>query len=92
MYDLAHTRHGSLNAMSVPSPCIQICTMDSVSGYCQGCWRTLDEIAAWSSLGDADKLRVWRALRQRQIAAHRPLSDTARETPQASAGRTRQQD
>ncbi|MDE1951441.1 MAG: DUF1289 domain-containing protein [Betaproteobacteria bacterium] len=55
--------------MSVPSPCIQICAMDTTSGYCQGCWRTLDEIAAWSTLSDPDKLRLWRVLRQRRETA-----------------------
>ena len=58
--------------MSVPSPCIQVCAMSQATGLCQGCWRTLDEIAAWGTLSDADKLLVWRALRSRKQAALRP--------------------
>ncbi len=52
--------------MAVPSPCIQVCRIDPASGLCSGCLRTLDEIARWSALPDADKLRVWRLIRQRR--------------------------
>ena len=31
---------------SVPSPCINVCKMNERSGLCEGCLRTLDEIAA----------------------------------------------
>ncbi|TWU60124.1 hypothetical protein Poly51_03980 [Rubripirellula tenax] len=31
------------------SPCIQVCTIDQ-QGVCEGCHRTLDEIAAYSRL------------------------------------------
>jgi hypothetical protein len=48
--------------MSVPSPCIDVCRMDVATGWCEGCRRTLDEIAAWGQLDDAAKLAVWRAL------------------------------
>jgi uncharacterized protein len=50
----------------VPSPCINVCTMDDKTGLCQGCWRTLDEIAWWSQLDDDDKRAVWAALRLRR--------------------------
>ena len=52
--------------MSVPSPCISVCRMDAKSGLCEGCQRTLDEIAAWSVMDDADKQAVWDALPQRR--------------------------
>ncbi len=52
-------------AAEVPSPCVSVCRMDSASGYCEGCFRTLDEIAAWSRLGDADKRNVWRFIAER---------------------------
>jgi uncharacterized protein len=56
----------------VPSPCVSICVMDEGSGLCQGCWRTLDEIAVWSLLDDPEKRDVWAALRQRRLQARRP--------------------
>jgi|GEM_PF-833499 len=55
----------------VPSPCSSICRMDQATGWCQGCARTLPEIAAWAGLDEADKRRVWALLpeRRRQMGA-----------------------
>ena len=52
----------------VPSPCISICRMDAASGFCEGCLRTIQEIAAWSRMADADKRSVWRAIELRAQA------------------------
>ena len=30
----------------MPSPCINVCRMDERTGWCEGCQRTLTEIAA----------------------------------------------
>lgn len=49
----------------VPSPCICVCTMDPGTGWCVGCYRTIEEIAAWSGLSDAQKREVWRCLVER---------------------------
>jgi predicted Fe-S protein YdhL (DUF1289 family) len=40
------------------TPCIKICTFDPVSGLCAGCGRTLDEIAAWANLSEAERRLV----------------------------------
>ncbi len=74
--------------MSVPSPCIQVCAMSQATGLCQGCWRTLDEIAAWSTLSDADKLQVWRALRARKQAALRSPGGGGADAAGDAAGNT----
>lgn len=42
----------------VPSPCISLCVMDGQRRYCQGCRRTLGEIAAWRGLSDDEKRAV----------------------------------
>jgi len=57
----------------VASPCISVCVLDPATGVCTGCFRTLDEIAAWSVLDDAAKLAVWAALpaRRAQVKALR---------------------
>ena len=63
----------------VPSPCNSICTIDQVTGCCAGCFRTLDEIAMWSVLDDAEKRAVWRELPGRRAAAEaksRPWTGT----------------
>jgi uncharacterized protein len=49
----------------VPSPCVSVCRMDAATGWCEGCLRTLEEIAAWSRLGDEDKRRVWAGIEER---------------------------
>jgi len=40
--------------------------MDETTGLCRGCRRTLDEIARWSVMHDADKRAVIAALSQRE--------------------------
>jgi predicted Fe-S protein YdhL (DUF1289 family) len=30
-----------------PSPCISVCQIDNKTGYCIGCYRTIDEIRDW---------------------------------------------
>ena len=39
--------------------------MDEATGLCQGCWRTLGEIAGWSAMDEAAKRVVWQHLAQR---------------------------
>lgn len=46
----------------MPSPCISVCRMHAASGWCEGCHRTLDEIARWSAMSEAEKRAVWKAL------------------------------
>jgi predicted Fe-S protein YdhL (DUF1289 family) len=48
-----------------PSPCVGVCRIDAPTGLCAGCLRTLEEIAAWGSLDDGEKRRVWRLLATR---------------------------
>ena len=50
----------------VPSPCIDVCRIDARSGRCQGCRRTLDEIAAWSGLDDGGRRAIWARLPGRE--------------------------
>lgn len=60
---------------AVPSPCVSVCQMNPRTGWCEGCFRTIDEIASWSALDEADKRRVWAQLTQRQ-ATQTPGSTT----------------
>jgi uncharacterized protein len=42
--------------------------MDPGTGWCEGCHRTIDEIAAWSRMDDGAKRAVWSDLdRRRQL-------------------------
>lgn len=49
----------------VPSPCIGICRMDAKTGLCEGCQRTIDEIARWSGGSEAWKRSVWEEIARR---------------------------
>ncbi len=53
----------------VPSPCVSVCLMGPASQLCDGCFRTLDEIAAWSAMDDDGKRGVWQSLVQRASEA-----------------------
>jgi len=55
-------------ASGIPSPCISVCRMDARSGWCEGCMRTIDEIAGWSTMDDGQKRRIWQLLPQRREA------------------------
>ncbi|MGH8162252.1 MAG: DUF1289 domain-containing protein [Gammaproteobacteria bacterium] len=46
------------------SPCVGVCRIDD-DGFCEGCLRTLDEIAAWSQLSAAERARVYERLVER---------------------------
>jgi predicted Fe-S protein YdhL (DUF1289 family) len=43
--------------------------MDAASGLCTGCWRTLDEIAAWSAMDNPGKQAVWVDIQRRKLTS-----------------------
>jgi predicted Fe-S protein YdhL (DUF1289 family) len=57
------------NADHVPSPCVSICVLDASGHTCLGCFRTLDEIAAWSTLDAVEKRRILAELPARKAAS-----------------------
>ena len=62
----------------IESPCIEICTLDARSGQCLGCGRSIDEIARWTAMDDAERARVMGELPWRLAASRRaePASAT----------------
>jgi uncharacterized protein len=52
-------------AQTVASPCINVCRMNEATGLCEGCLRTIDEIAAWQTLDDSARRAVWDAIETR---------------------------
>ena len=55
---------------AVLSPCIGVCAVRA-DGLCAGCLRTLDEIAAWARLSDAQRLHLMETVlprREREVA------------------------
>ena len=55
------------------SPCIGICIIDPVTGYCRGCHRTLKEISEWRDYSDDQARAVLLELEQMDPLA--PESD-----------------
>lgn len=46
------------------SPCVGICRIGG-DGCCEGCLRTLDEIASWGEMTAAERSKVYAALAKR---------------------------
>jgi predicted Fe-S protein YdhL (DUF1289 family) len=49
----------------VPSPCVSVCVMHPQTGLCEGCLRSLQEIADWSRMPDEGKRQVWQRIQLR---------------------------
>lgn len=43
-----------LPPQAILSPCVGICRLDA-RGYCEGCYRTGDEIARWRSMSELER-------------------------------------
>lgn len=56
--------------------------MDPVSQLCQGCLRTIDEIAAWSQLGDAARSKILGNIAKRRLEFTPLTTETEHDTPQ----------
>ena len=63
--DLAQAIALARTQTPVGSPCIDVCRLNPVSGYCEGCLRSRDEIKAWKSMGDRDRLALLQCLADR---------------------------
>lgn len=55
----------------IASPCSGVCALDRPSGLCMGCLRSRDEIAAWGSATDGEKLQILARVAQRESAGAR---------------------
>ncbi|MFM2044089.1 MAG: hypothetical protein RLY86_2665 [Pseudomonadota bacterium] len=65
----------------VKSPCIRVCRIEPDSQLCEGCLRSLDEIARWGSMPAEEKRAVLSALPARHLPRRRfawPGSGTGR--------------
>jgi len=52
----------------IESPCIDVCQMDPRRRLCVGCHRTLEEIARWAEMSDAERAGVLADLSARRGA------------------------
>ena len=49
----------------IASPCVRLCCLDD-NDTCRGCFRTLEEIAAWSASSDSAKRTILARAAQRR--------------------------
>jgi predicted Fe-S protein YdhL (DUF1289 family) len=49
----------------LPSPCLGICQINAKSKFCDGCYRTIDEIAEWGAIDDEERRSIWTVLKRR---------------------------
>lgn len=48
------------------SPCVGVCRINEASGLCEGCFRTLAEIAAWGGADQQEKRAVLQEVARRR--------------------------
>jgi len=52
--------------LPIESPCIGVCAIDETGSYCQGCMRTLSEIANWTQYTSSERRRIMSILAERR--------------------------
>ncbi|CAM8628466.1 EbsC Uncharacterized conserved protein [Comamonadaceae bacterium] len=57
-------------AENIPSPCVNVCRMDTGSGLCEGCFRTIEDIREWGRSDDAAKKVMWSQITERLRQTH----------------------
>ncbi len=86
MPDLFTTRADS---HAVASPCVAVCAMNPANDFCDGCQRTIDEIAAWSTMNNQAKRQVWARIGERRARAAtlgaQPAVSSQNDDPKAKA-------
>ncbi|RHX88935.1 DUF1289 domain-containing protein [Leptospira stimsonii] len=50
----------------VRSPCNKICSMDFETGFCEGCFRTIEEIGNWSRYSDLERENLFLTIQTRK--------------------------
>ena len=48
------------------TPCINVCILNKDTGLCEGCGRSVPEIARWSSMTPAERSAIMRELPSRK--------------------------
>jgi predicted Fe-S protein YdhL (DUF1289 family) len=71
---------------TVSTPCINVCVLDPLSALCIGCGRTGEEITAWATMSETQRLVVMAGLDQRLANARSRAARSGR-----VAARNRQQ-
>jgi uncharacterized protein len=68
------------------TPCILVCAIDGVSGFCFGCGRSRDEIAGWIGYSDAQRRAIMETLPARLATIERKPRRPTRRGPLTREG------
>ncbi|WP_449044618.1 DUF1289 domain-containing protein [Paracoccus versutus] len=55
--------------MKPSTPCVNICRIEPASRLCTGCLRSIDEIAGWGHMTEAERLAIMAELPSRALPA-----------------------
>jgi predicted Fe-S protein YdhL (DUF1289 family) len=61
------------------SPCVGVCMIEFSTGFCAGCFRTLEEISRWTVLDEAGRKAVLLAVASRRKASSQANQKSAAE-------------
>jgi predicted Fe-S protein YdhL (DUF1289 family) len=67
----------------VESPCVGVCVIDQASGLCEGCLRTLEEIALWGASSAAERREILARLQERRALRRSSATDARRRSGRA---------
>ena len=65
------TRMSNFDDARASSPCVNLCTVDPLTGYCIGCGRTVAEVVGWRDMGAAGRRTVLAQLGGRLASSRR---------------------
>lgn len=51
---------------TIASPCVNVCRVNRRKGLCEGCFRTLAEIAAWPTATDNERRAILAQVKARR--------------------------
>ncbi|HET6926175.1 MAG TPA: DUF1289 domain-containing protein [Hyphomicrobiaceae bacterium] len=57
----------------IETPCTRVCVIDAGTKLCAGCGRSLDEIARWAAMTDAEREHIMRELPLRRARARQAV-------------------
>lgn len=73
----ARAKAAQAGAARALSPCVSVCRMDPRTGLCEGCLRTIDEIAAWGDMTEGARTGVLAEIETRAALLSRVEAATA---------------
>jgi uncharacterized protein len=59
----------------ISTPCISVCVLDPKTGLCEGCGRTLDEIARWLRMSEPERKGIMAELAGRRRRTSPPRDE-----------------